>query len=640
MLDQCSPAVSEARRYHYQYFSVGEVTLILRHIAISRRTINKFIPELLSRATMASSPSGPQSLLAQRVAIGIDLGTSFSVVAVFKEGEKSAQVVLDHQGNAVTPSVVAFTHTAQLIEVKRLMGRKFNDPQVTEDAQRWPFTLVDINGEPRLQVQFRGESRQYRPEQISAMILMYLKRLACEHIGLPPFGQIDVVLTVPVNFGDTERQAVNEACHIAGLKCVRFVTEPAAAALAYAWDELQQRGEKDKGGRVLVFDMGGGTTDVSIMRLGSDHQYEVLACKGNNHLGGEDLDTRLVEFCLERSAFSDDIKIRASRSAMVRIRQRCEQAKCELSTIPKALIEVDEIIQGTPFTFRISRVEFEKLVEDIFHEAVTLVRSCMDEVGLDAADIARVVLAGGSSRIPKVQQMLMEALPGVPLHTSLSQDEAVACGAALQAAKDKGILDLCLSERIPRSLGIALFDGTINRVIEKNTPIPTTNTVVYHTLNDNQTELIFDVYEGEGTNSRDNKLVGSMTLTKMRKAAACEVTAKEQECNNKISVRIERYRQLLSAQEVTGLAQQAETEHLHGVVHELNDQMAALCQRVDAEQRLGVELQANRVRDWEANNPNPTAAAFGELVTELQEGLEQYGVVVSKGGAIVHHKTK
>ncbi|KAF4522830.1 hypothetical protein B566_EDAN008092 [Ephemera danica] len=590
------------------------------------------------------------SMTQQGVAVGIDLGTSFSAIAVYKTSTKQTKVLVDGQGQVATPSVVGFTHTAQLVgnkaleqiasnpentiaEVKRLMGRRFAEPQVQEDARRWPFTLVEKGGEPRLQVQFRGETRQYRPEQVSAIILLHLKKIACEHLNLPPFSPMDAVLTVPVNFGDSQRLATREACQIAGINGTRS-----------GRDE-----------RVLVFDMGGGTTDVSLVHLGSANEYEVLACVGNNKLGGEDLDTRLVNHCLSQVEAPWKESVESSRAATVRLRLECERAKRKLSSTRNVTVSVDEIVPGYNFTCKISRIRFEMLVLELLKKAVDMLTTCLRDANLSTTNIAKVVLAGGSTRIPRLKELIGEALPGVPLHDSLSQDEAVATGAALQAARDKQLLEVNLSlmEKIPWTLGVEDYWGKNIIIVEKNATIPVKKTKRVQTAVDYQTGIRYNVYEGEDRVSKKNNLLGTFNLNGIRVALKGETetdltyevdqhgilhcTAVEIDAakNNTISISIERYKKLLTAHELTGFTQQAETEHMQGLVHDLCQQVEHLSKKVKNEkQRDKLKEEAAKAVQWARSNPTPLASEFGQLVDEMNQGLESYGITVSSFGKV------
>ncbi|KAF4517858.1 hypothetical protein B566_EDAN011783 [Ephemera danica] len=542
-------------------------------------------------------------------AVGIDLGTSFSAVAVYDVVTKQARLLADDKGRVTTPSVVAFKndgdgHTGRMVgykaldqigynpentitEVKRIMGRKFEEYCVQEDISRWPFEVVDKNGEPRIKVINGNETRLLRPEQISAMILMHLKNIACEHLDLKPFDNLDAVLTVPVNFGDSQRLATREACQIAGINVLKFITEPASAAIAYGIDESTL----NDGSKILVFDMGGGTTDVSVLTMGADHQYEVMACVGDSRLGGEDLDTVLA------------------------------------------------------------------MCEDILQRAVGLVRSCLEQAQITRSDLTQVVLAGGSSKIPRLQAIIAETLPNIPIHTSHVQDEIVASGAAYQAAKDKGFLklNLMLTERIPWSLGINDKDGFTVKVMERNAKIPGEKTETFRTAFDHQTAMLFKIYEGENRRSEKNRLLGSMTLNNIRVAARgmvaadttfkvdangiLKVTAVEQNTTNSISVNIARYKGEMSAEKMQIIHQKSKNENalslMRGLVKNLQ-QLAIKVQQSDElteAQKTEVSAEADRVKLWFQGKAGITDVEFTDVLEDVRKQLA-FCCLISNTGVV------
>lgn len=604
--------------------------------------------------------------MAQCTAVGIDLGTSFSAVAVYDVVTKRARLLADEKGRVTTPSVVAFKNDGDgrtgrvvgykaleeighnpentITEVKRIMGRKFDEYCVQEDISRWPFEVIEKGGEPRIKVVNGNETRLLRPEQISAIILMHLKNIACEHLDLKPFDNLDAVLTVPVNFGDSQRLATREACQIAGINLLKFITEPASAAIAYGIDESELSG----GSKILVFDMGGGTTDVSVLTMGADHQYEVLACVGDSRLGGEDLDTVLVKLCMEHIYEDHKVHIEEDPVATSRLRRVCEKAKCVLSSSSRYLIELDELmVLGEKLTFKypIEKQVFEAMCEDILQQAVGLIRSCLEQAQITRSDLTQVVLAGGSSKIPRLQAIIAETLPNIPMHTSHVQDEIVASGAAYQAAKEKGFLklNLQLTERIPWSLGINDKDGFTVKVMERNTKIPGEKMEVFRTAFDNQTAMLFQIYEGENRRSDKNRLLGTMTLNNIRVAARgmvsadttfkvdangiLKVTAKEKNTTNSISVNIARYKNEMSAEKMQIVHQKSQNENAVVLMRRFIKNLQQLVTKAEESgelseaQKTEVGAEANRVRLWFQGKANISTAEFTEMLEDVRQQL-------------------
>ncbi|KAK1437157.1 hypothetical protein QVD17_02943 [Tagetes erecta] len=461
-------------------------------------------------------------------AIGIDLGTTYSCVAVWKHNR--VEIIQNDQGNRTTPSTVAFVDDERLIgdaaknqaamnpsntifDAKRLIGRRFSDSNVQEDMKLWPFKVIKgSKDKPKIVVCYKGQEKEFLAEEISAMVLGKMKETAEAYLGK---AVKNAVITVPAYFNDSQRQATKDAGTIAGLNVIRMINEPTAAAIAYGLDN-----ESEIVGRlnVLVFDLGGGTFDVSVMTIEEGGVYEVKAVAGDTHLGGEDFDNRIVDHCVSEFKKKSNKDLSGNQRAMGRLRFACEKAKRILSCTTRTSVDLDGLHEAIDFSLKLTRAKFEDLNMALFNKCIEILETCLNDANMKKSCVDQVILVGGSTRIPKVQHMLQHFFDGRELCKSVNPDEAVAYGAAVMAAKvsgcsDKSVQDMLLRDVTPLSLGSQLRGDRFDVVIPRNTPIPTSNAKTYVTVSDNQSAISVKVYQGERSRSTDNHFLGRFEIS-------------------------------------------------------------------------------------------------------------------------------
>lgn len=601
--------------------------------------------------------------MSSKIAIGIDLGTTYSCVGVWRNGQ--VEIIANDQGNRTTPSYVAFTDNDHLVgdaakmqsaanpkntifDAKRLIGREFNDPTIQEDMKHWPFKVINKNGKPYLEVQHEGKTKEFSPEQISSMVLMKMKQIASNFLGTEI---TDAVITVPAYFNDAQRQATKDAGRIAGLNVLRIINEPTAAAFAYGLDKMTS-----KEINVLVFDCGGGTHDVSLLTL-QDGVVEVKATAGDTHLGGEDFDNRLVNWCVEDFKRKTKLDITGNPRAIRRLRSACERVKRTLSSTTEAQIEVDSLLDGHDYNVTINRAKFEGLCMDLFRRTIEPVTRVLTDAKIDKSKIDEIVLVGGSSRIPKIKQMLSEYFNGKKLNESINPDECVAFGAAVQAAilsgqQDEKLDGLVLLDVTPLSLGLETLGGIMTKIIERNTTIPCKKTKVFSTASDNQQAVTIQIFEGERKFTKDNNKLGTFNLEgippmprgvpqievsfELDTNGILNVTAVDKTTNKSKNITITNNRNLFTEDQIKKMVEEAKEfeeadrrkaeaieaknqleSYVHSVKNAMNEEK--IKQLIDTESKSKLEALFSEILNYIDEHPNESRDVYEEKRKQLED---------------------
>jgi len=614
---------------------------------------------MLSTGLMAEKP------IDMGTVIGIDLGTTYSCVGIMKDGR--VEIIPNDQGNRITPSYVAFTEDGErligdsaknqltsnpkntIFDAKRLIGREWNEPSVQNDRKFFPFEILNKKSKPLIKVETSSGVKELSAEEVSAMVLSKMKAIAEDYLGQ---NVTRAVVTVPAYFNDAQRAATKDAGTIAGLEVIRIINEPTAAAIAYGMDKKE--GEKN----VLVFDLGGGTFDVSLLTI-DNGVFEVVATNGDTHLGGEDFDARVMDYFIKvfKKKFGHDI--RKDDRAIQKLRREVEKAKRALSTAHQTKLEIESLYDGQDFSETLTRAKFEELNMDLFRSTLKPVKKVLEDADMSKKDIDEIVLVGGSTRIPKVSQLVKEFFNGKEPSRGVNPDEAVAYGAAVQACILSGgscgasADQMVLLDVNPLSFGIETVGGVMSKIIERNTVIPTKKTQIFSTAADNQETVTIKVYEGERPMTKDNHLLGSFDLTGIPPAARgvpqievsfqvdangiLQVSAKDKGTAKENSITITNNDNRLTPEEIDAMLKEAEkfaeedklvkerTEAKNGLenyAYSLKKQLGdneQLGEKVSEDDKEAILKVVEEKIEWLSENDEASSEEYNKAKKEIEE---------------------